>query len=191
MRQLHPELYAFIDDKLLDNGVAQNAIQDKDARTLMVEAAKTLVGVRERTGHNDGKMVELIQKTSQGHKGDAWCAFFVMSIIAYAEIKTGLKSKVKSSGSCASIWNACTPSMLVKYHPLPGALCVWKHQNGSGHIGIVCSADEEIMYLVEGNTSKGLDPNGRIERDGQGCYFTMRERFPTGEMKLRGFIKPF
>lgn len=191
MRELKPELLKYIDDKLAGNAIAQNAILDKDPRTLMVEAAKACVGIREATNQNDGYYVELIQKTSGGRKGDAWCAFFVMSIIAYAELKTGLKSKVKHSGSCASIWNSCTSDMLVKYNPLPGGLCVWRHHNGSGHIGIVVAADEETMFLVEGNTTSGLDPDGKIEREGGGCYFTKRSRCPTGEMKIRGFIKPF
>lgn len=190
MRILQPELIKYIDDKLKDNAIAHNAIEEKDCRTLMVEVAKSLVGIREKTGRNDGKLVELIQKTSGGKKSYAWCMYFVQTCIAYAELKTGMKSKIKSSGSCASVRLASTPDMKVKTIPLPGAIILWIHANGNGHTGIVVAADEDTFFACEGNTSGGLDEQGNVEREGGGAYYVKRSMHPTGEMKLWGFLKP-
>lgn len=190
-RHLEPELIKYIDDKLKDNAIALNAIEDKDPRTLMVEVAKCLVGIREKTGHNDGKLVELIQKTSGGMRGYAWCMYFVQTCIAYAELKTGLKSTIKSSGSCADVRTHSLPAQKVMRIPLPGAIVLWIHANGTGHTGIVAAADEETFFACEGNTTGGLDEQGNIEREGGGAYYTKRSMHPTGEMKLWGFLKPF
>lgn len=189
-RNIKQELIDYLDEKLKDNGIAQNAILDKDCRTLMVEAAKCFIGVREKTNNNDGKMVELIQKTSGGKKGYAWCMYFVQTCIAYAEVKTGLKSKIKSSGSCADVRTNSEAEMKVKNIPLQGAVILWIHKNGNGHTGIVVAADEETFFAIEGNTTGGLDEQGNIEREGGGCYYTKRSMHPTGEMKLWGFLKP-
>jgi hypothetical protein len=189
-RKLEKELVEYIDSKLKDNAIAQNAIEDKDCRTLLVEVAKCLVGIREKTGRNDGKLVELIQKTSGGRKGHAWCMFFVQTCIGYVELKTGLKSRIKSSGSCASVRLASTPDMKVKSIPLPGAIILWIHANGNGHTGIAVAADEENFFACEGNTTGGLDEQGNIEREGGGAYYTKRSMNPTGEMNLWGFLKP-
>lgn len=191
MRKLEPELISYIDNKLKDNAVAQNAIASKHCDTLSVEVAKTLVGIKEKTGHNDGVLVELLQKVAGGHKGDPWCAFTQMCIIGYVELKTGIKSKVPNSGSCAGIRHSVPVELIIKGVPRAGDLCIWIHENGNGHIGMVCSADNEFMFLVEGNTSAGLDPDGKVDRDGQGCYYTKRSAHPTGEMKIKMLVRPF
>lgn len=189
-RKLEPELIKYIDEKLKDNKIAHQAIEEKDARTLSVEVGKILVGIKEKTGRNDGYLVNLIQKTCGGISGWAWCMYFVQSCIAYAELKTGLKSKIKPSGSCADVRINSTPDMKVQNIPLPGAVAIWIHANGSGHTALVVAADESVFYATEGNTGGGVDPDGKIVRDGQGSYYTKRSMHPTGEMKLWGFIKP-
>ena len=189
-RHLEPELLKYIDHKLEGNAIAHNAIEEKDFRTLMVEVAKCLVGIREATGRNDGRLVELIQKTAGGMKGWAWCMYFVQACIAYAELKTGLISSIAASGSCADVRNASKPEMKVKTIPLPGAVVIWRHANGSGHTGIVVAANQDYFYACEGNTTGGLDEQGKIEREGGGAYYTKRDMHPTGEMKVWGFLKP-
>lgn len=186
-RKLMPELIEEIDYRLRENTIAQQSIINKDARTLMVEVAKCLVGIREETGHNDGRMVELIQKTVGGKKGYAWCAYFVQTCIAYAELKTGLKSKIIASGSCAAMRKASTSDMKVARIPLPGAIVLWLRKNGTGHTGVVVASDENIFYTCEGNTSQGLDPDGKVEREGQGSYYCKRDRRSSD---FWGFLKP-
>lgn len=193
MRHIKPEMIAFIDKKLEGNGLAQHAIETKDARTLFVEAAKSCVGIREATGNNDGPMVELIQKTVDGHAGhEAWCMAFVQTCLAYVETKTGVKSPIVASEHCMSVFRATRPELRVRLNPLPGAIVIWKHgSTDNGHTGVVLGADESTFTAVEGNTTSGQDPNGKVVRDGGGVYFTKRSRGGNGDMKIVGFLIPF
>ena len=198
MRKLHPDLVAFFDQKLVDNGLAQQAIKAKDARTLLVECAKVCVGIKEKTGKNDGPIIELMQKTAGGSRGQAWCMYFVQSCIAYCELKTGKASPVHVSGHCMTVWGKTKAEHRVKRHPLPGAVAIWKHGKGpAGHTEIVLGADESTAKCVGGNTS-GADGTGKVSRDGNGVYYTSRsmQGFPALKsriigMNLVGFIVPF
>lgn len=197
MRKLDPLMLEFFDKNLEGNGLAQHAIKTKDARTLMTEAAKVCVGIKEKTGKNDGPLVEAIQRTCGGSRGQAWCMYFVQACIAYAELKTGLKSPITSSGHCLTVWNKSPKEQRVKAHPLPGAIAIWRHGNTtSGHTEIVLGADDKIMKNVGGNTS-GADKSGKVTREGNGVYFTTRDMqgFPDvktkSNMRLLGFLKPF
>jgi hypothetical protein len=191
-RQIEPKMVAFLDEKLKSNGLAQHAIEAKDARLLATEAAKVCVGIREKTGNNDGPMVELIQETIGGHDHEAWCQSFVQTCIAYAELKTGIKSPLVAGEHCLSVWEDTPHAQRVKMNPLPGALCIWRHGNSSnGHTGIVLGADEETMHLVEGNTTAGQTPEGKVVREGGGVYYTVRSRKGSGDMHVVGFLRPF
>lgn len=191
-RHIQPELIAYFDDKLKDNAVAQQAIADKLPRVLLVEAAKTLVGIREKTGNNDGKMVELLQKTIGDAENESYCMSGQQSLIAYVELKLGIKSPVYASEGCLDVWENTPHEQRVKYSPLPGAICIWQHGSSyKGHTGIILACDETTMHLVECNTGGGVDPQGDVVRNGDGCYYTVRSRSGTGDMHVKGWIKPF
>lgn len=195
MRQIEPKMVQFLDDRLKDNGLAQHAIETKDARTLMVEAAKVCVGIREKTNNNDGPMVELIQETIGRANHEAWCMGFVQTMIAYAEFKTGVKSPVFDGDDggehCQTVWRKTPKDMRVKISPLPGAIVIWRHGSSeNGHTGILLGSDERIFSAVEGNTTKG-EVNGRIVREGGGVYFTTRSRYGDGDMNIVGYLIPF
>lgn len=192
IRQIESKMVAFFDEKLKSNGLAQEAIRVKDARALMLEAAKVCVGIREKSGKNDGPMVELIQETVGSAGGEAWCMSFVQTCIAYAEKKTGKKSPLFVSEHCLTVWRQTPEDQRVKFSPLPGAIAIWRHgKTESGHTGFVLGADEKQFSAVEGNTTAGTTPNGKVIREGGGVYFTGRSRSGTGTMKVVGFLKPF
>jgi hypothetical protein len=198
MRQIEPKMLAWLDQRLILNGLAQTAIETRNARQLMIEAAKACVGIREKTNRNDGPMVELIQSTVGRAHGEAWCLSFVMTCIAYAEVRTGIKSPLAATEHCMTLWRNTPETQKVKRHPLPGAIAIWRHGSSTnGHTGIVLGADESTFTCVEGNTSSGQTPTGEIVREGGGVYFTERsmQNFPNlrtgGTMKLQGFIRPF
>lgn len=189
-RTLDPELITFITSALTRNAIAQNAIHDSDCRTLLVEVAKLFVGVKEATGHNDGKVVEQFQKTCGGRVGQSYCMYFVQTCIAYVELVTRIESPIIADGYCTDVWNAATPYLHVQAIPLHGAIAIWKHAGSDkGHTGIVVSADHNMFYTIEGNTSSGIDVGGKIVSDGQGVYFKKRDMHPSGELMLRGFLK--
>lgn len=193
MSHIQQAMVEFIDAKLKENGLAQHLMQTGDARNLMVEAAKVCVGIREKTNNNDGPMVELIQKTIGPAAHESWCMAFVQTCAAYAALKTGKKPTLFESEHCLTVWNNTPVTNRVKYVPLPGAIAIWRHGvTTNGHTGIITGSDGHIFQAVEGNTSGGsANPNGPIEREGGGVYYTSRSHLGAGDMHIVGFLKPF
>ena len=193
MRKIQPELVSYIDKRISWGGLAQYHLQTKNARGLMVEAAKACVGIKELTGRNDGRLVELIQKTVDGKaQGEAWCLAQVQSMIAYAEFKTGVKSPLMATEHCLTLWNGTPIEQKVKISPLAGAIAIWRHgTTTNGHTEIVLDCDESVFNAVGANTSGVVDPSKPVNREGNGVFYTKRSRFGEGDMHLLGFIKPF
>lgn len=185
MRNIEKKLVDWIDKKLAGNGLAQKAIEDKDARTLFRLAAESCVGIRE-TSHNAGPMVELIQETVGGADKEPWCMSFVQSCLAYAEKKTGIKSPIFESEHCLTVWAKTPKKMRVKEVPLPGAIIIWQHGSSqAGHTGVMLEWNKTKFNSVEGNTG---DEN---MREGDGVYYRIRNAKANGRMKVVGFLKPF
>lgn len=192
MRQIKPKMVAFIDSKLVGNGAAQHAIAVKDARSLMIYAAEACVGIREATNNNDGPMVELIQSTVGDASGEAWCMAFVQTCIAYAELKTGVKSPLMATEHCLTLWRNTPEGQRVKMIPAPGAIIIWQHGTSDrGHTGFMTEWLKPLMETVEGNTTSGVRTDGSIEREGGGVYINKRNVIQNGLMRVVGFIKPF
>jgi hypothetical protein len=192
MRNIEPKMVAFIDKKLALNGAAQEAIEKKDARSLMVFAAEACVGIRESGGNNKGPLVQLIQDTVGGVGAEAWCMSFVQTCIAYAEVKTGVKSPLLDTEHCTTLWNKTKASQKVKIFPARGAIIIWQHGKGpSGHTGFFLEGDGKSMRTIEGNTEAGFSKDGSVVREGGGVYLASRSMKANGTMKVLGFIKPF
>lgn len=197
MRKIKNEMIAFIDKALEKNGLAQEHIKIKNARGLMVEAAKACVGQREATGKNDGFFVELAQQTVDGRAhGEAWCLAFVQTMLAYAEFKTGIQSPLYATEHCQTLWAKTPDVQKVKNIPLAGAIVIWKHGNTSnGHTGIILDCDGTEFSAVEGNASGYLVPVTKeiknVNREGNGVFYTRRSKLGNGDMKVLGFIKPW
>ncbi len=197
MRKLKNEIIVFLNNALEKNGLAQEHIKNKNARGLMVEAAKACVGQREATGKNDGFFVELAQQTVDGRAhGESWCMAFVQTMIAYAELKTGIQSPLFATEHCQTLWAKTADVQKVKNIPLAGAIVIWKHGNTSnGHTGIVLDCDGTTFSTVEGNTSGYLvtprEQSKDVQRNGNGVFYNIRSKVGTGDMRVLGFIKPF
>ena len=205
-RVIQDQMFFFIEKRLMDNGLAQLHIKNRNPRGLLVEAARVLVGIKELTGNNDGFEVSLIQKTVDGKaQREAYCMATQQTLIAYVERKLGIISPLLATEHCTTLWNWVVknhPELLVKWNPLPGALAIWKHGDAPvetkppGHTEMVLDADEKIFHAVGGNTSgwttyDAAEAGKRVNRDGNGVYYTVRSRKGEGEMQLVGFIKPF
>lgn len=191
-RQIEKKMVEFLDFKLKENGEAKRAIDEKDPRSLMIQAAYACVGTREKTGHNDGPMVELIQETIGSHNQESWCMSFLQTLIAYSEIKTGIKSPLIGTEHCMTLWNASQDHKVQNY-PKTGAIIIWEHlgTGGSGHTGLFIEGDGTEMICVEGNTTSGFNANEKIISEGGGVYRTKRRMRTNGNFKLHGFLKPF
>lgn len=191
-RQIEPKMIAYLDEKLKDNGLAQRAIEMRDARLLFVLAAQACVGIREVGGNNRGPLVELIQETIGGHSREAWCMAFVQTLIAYVEYKLGIVSRLPAGEHCLTVLDQAPSDLIVKFFPLPGAIPIWQHGSSmNGHTGIFLESEDGYMMCIEGNTESGLSLTGRIERDGGGVYHTKRSMKRNGDMHVRAFLKPF
>jgi hypothetical protein len=192
VRELEKEMFDYLEKKLAKNGLYQDALKRKDPRTIMGLAAMALVGIQEATGRNDGKMVKLIQLTVGGANGEPWCAALVMTCIAFAEEKTGIKSEVFPSELCYAVWTKTPKRLRVKKIPAQFAIAIWKDVGKTtGHMEFVVSCDGVNFQGVGGNTSGTVDPSQPVNREGNGVFYTSRSMKSSKTRELLGFIRPF
>jgi len=186
MRNIEKKLVQWIDAKLAGNGLAQLAIKNKDPRVLFRLAAEACVGVVEN-GFNSGYLIELLQKTVDGSSDkEPYCMCAVQSWLAYAEVKTGIKSQIYASEHCMTTFNNTPKSCRVKKIPATGAIVIWqKSGTSSGHTGVMLEWADKTMSTCEANTGS-TDP-----REGDGIYYKTRSTVKTGSLKVVGYLKPF
>lgn len=190
-RTLQAKLAQFIEIRLTGNPAYLQALAARDARTIFRLAGETLEGIRETTD-NAGPLVELIQRTLGGADKEPWCMSLVQSCLAFAELKTGLRSPIHASEHCMTVWRNTPAAQRVQTIPAVGAIIIWRHgSTDSGHTGItIAPVAGRTFRAIEGNTSSGV-VGGKIERDGGGVYRTERSLDGAGNMRIVGFLKPF
>ena len=141
-------------------------------RTCLIARYKSQIGVREKTGHNDGQDVEKYLKTVGLGKGYAWCAAFVKWSLAPFNVP----DYKKITGAAASL-NVTSKHLYYKKHflgeILPGDVgtLYYASLGRIGHTFFVNSWSNRssgMTYTVEGNTS------GSGSRDGEGVYLRIR-----------------
>lgn len=192
-RDIQPKMVDFLRGKLDGMGLFHDAIARKDARTVYLLANQACVGIREATGHNDGPLVELMQRTIGGAGGESWCMSAQQTCVAFAELMTGVASALAVSEHCLTVWRETPAELRVKTVPLPGAMTIWRHgTSDAGHTGCTGALDPKTgtFESCEGNTEAGII-GGKVERDGGGFYFTRRAIKGAGEMHVVGWLKPF
>lgn len=126
------------------------------------------VGVREATGHNDGKQVEIYLKSVKLGKGYAWCAAFVHWCLE----QCGIKNKINAMALSAHrpghfvyfkgkrIRSPQAGDVFTLYYPKLGRI---------GHTGFFDQeVNSKIFRSVEGNT------NAAGSREGDGVYVKYR-----------------
>lgn len=187
MRKIEPKMIEWLDEKLKSNGLAEEAMATKDARLLFSLSAEACVGIRETGGNNSGPMVRLLQDTIGTPDREPWCMSFVQTCLAYAEVKTGLRSPIYSSEHCMTVWKETPAPFRVKASPLRGAIAIWNYEGTSnGHTGIVLEGYyRKYFNTVEGNTNKAGS------REGDGVYYKKRMWWRDGSLVRVGFLKPF
>lgn len=137
-------------------------------RDCVVSTAEDAVGVREATGHNDGKEVEEYLAFVHLKKGSPWCAAFVsyhLSACGVRNPSTGWSPAF--SGVSARVWTPRKASRM----PMPGDVfsLFFASLGRVGHVGIVTGFDGKYITTVEGNTS---EPGSR---EGDGVYARRRQ----------------
>lgn len=134
-------------------------VQDKEeanCRLRIVKIAATEVGVRERTGRNDGKRVESYLSIAGLHRGDPYCAAFVSWVFStegYARPRSGWSPDL-------------FPSNRITKSALPGNVIgiYFANLKRIAHVGIIEKTAHDWCYSLEANTNV----NG--SREGEGVY---------------------
>ena len=118
-----------------------------------LDTAKSYIGTKEKTNHNDGPVVEKFLKSVGRKKGDSWCAAFVSyclqaAKVLYPRIHSGLARSFKLKNSLKA-----KDVLIGKYKILPGTIIIWeKGSTVFGHVGFVEKWDEKSGITIEGNT---------------------------------------
>lgn len=193
MRKITDKMFNYVDNKLALNGAAQNAIANKDARSLFIYASESCVGILEAGGNNKGPLVEELQKTVDGKASrEPFCMGAVQTWLAYVERKLGVVSPIASSEHCMTTWRDTPKAQRVKTLPLAGAIVIWQHWKANkptekGHTGVETEVlqGNKKMETVEANTGD------ESMRDGDGVHIRTRSMIKDGSMRVVGFLKPF
>lgn len=143
-------------------------------------------------GLTDVAKIDLFRKTvNPNPTGEAWCADFLQSLIAYAELKTGKSSfNIAVTESARNLWTLSKNAFVVQT-PEPGDLIIWGVRDSwQGHCGIITGSDSLLYYTVEGNTTP-YGQAGEIQREGLGVYAKKRAKRGSKTFLELGFLRPF
>lgn len=126
------------------------------------------IGIRELTGNNDGKQVEVYLKYVGLPRGNPWCAAFVCWALGQNNVPN------PKSGYCPSlfarqdqVWKRTSKT---NSGPLPGDVfgIYFPEKKRIAHVGFVDSWTQKTVNTVEGNT------NEAGSREGDGVYRKIR-----------------
>ena len=127
------------------------------------------IGVREKTGNNDGERIEMYLKSTGLGKGYAWCAAFVTWTFQQAGVKTVRsayspdwfkKNVVYTRGETKS-YTAKKGDVFGLYFP---------EKKRIAHVGFIHAQEGDYYITVEGNT------NQAGSREGDGVYKKRRPK---------------
>ena len=141
------------------------------------------VGIRERTGSNDGKEVESYLKSVGLSKGNPWCAAF----LHWTFEQSGIKGTPRSGYSPSWFPTSKTIFQRGKIDKLvPGpadVFGIWfESKKRIAHVGFIDQWDDGAYCMtVEGNT------NGVGSREGDGVY--RKRRLKSQIYKVSRWVK--
>lgn len=150
-----------------------------------LQIANTFVGTVEKTGHNDGPVIEHIIKKMGGAKGSSYCAYFVSYCLDSARVKTptvrsGLARSFRRKNSIPA-----RDVLIGKVKIPPGTIIVWeKGETINGHTGFVKTWGKRYGTTVEGNTSPGTSGS---QANGDGIWFRKRSIEPANYFRITSF----
>ena len=143
--------------------VSRNRLPDRNLlKANLLAVASQEVGMRERTGNNDGARIEEYLHSVGLHRGDPYCAAFVSWVYKKADYP------VPRTGWSPDLFPA---KRLVKV-PEPGDVFgIYISSKGRiAHCGMVERLHSDFVYTIEANTN---DSGGA---EGDGVYRRMRHK---------------
>ena len=127
------------------------------------------IGVREKTGNNDGERIEMYLKSTGLGKGYAWCAAFVTWTFQQAGIKT-VRSAYSPDWFKKNVVyiRGETKQYIAKKGDVFGLY--FPEKKRIAHVGFIHSQEGDYYITVEGNT------NQAGSREGDGVYKKRRPK---------------
>lgn len=141
----------------------------------VISTLATQVGVKEKTGKNDGEQVEAYLKSIGLGKGYAWCQAFLYWGFWMASKTLSMPNPMPKTGGVLDNWNKSKKYQVAKgERPKVGDVFIMDFGKGQGHDGLITDVQGDYILTIEGNTS--ADPSLPSEdRDGQGVYRRRRK----------------
>lgn len=140
------------------------AAQPGNLRQQVTNTFSSQVGIREKTGNNDGRDVEIYLRYVYLPKGNPWCAAFVCWTLGQNKVAN------PRNGYCPAlfitknqVWKRTAKNNKV---PLPGDVfgIYFPEKKRIAHVGFVEAWGAQVTTTVEGNT------NMAGSREGDGVY---------------------
>lgn len=189
--------------------LASMAINSKaeTLQELSVKHANSLVGTVEKTGHNDGPIIEEILGYVGLKKGQPYCMSTVVYVYHKAALDLNTSDKLPKIGRVSAVYNYALANPF-KYKIIPvkaiatkkeklqlGDIVIFQRSGGTasnfnGHTGVICIEGNDIQYFddIEANTSSGKKVKDQGE--GDGIWQRRRTTFKrNGNLVLKGFIR--
>lgn len=153
-----------------------------DIRATVQRVYLSQVGVREKTGNNDGRAVEMYLRSVGLGKGYSWCAAFVH----WSLDSGGLRNPITAwSPTAHNPTNPVWFQQKLKKEPLPGdVFTIWfASKKRIAHTGFFNRRiNNSVFETVEGNTSE------EGSREGDGVY--KRRRSLNATYSITRWIDP-
>lgn len=145
------------------------------ATSCVIERATPFVGITEETGNNDGKVIELFQKSTKSPKNSSYCASFVHYILELC----GIKNTISAWSPTAYNKNNIVFSQgKFKKRPQSGDVFVLYSISKKRicHTGFYeDSVNTKVYSTLEANTSSsGVISGTKLDVNGDGIYRKIR-----------------
>ncbi|MGE5680361.1 MAG: CHAP domain-containing protein [Bacillota bacterium] len=152
-----------------------------------LKIARTFVGVKEKTNHNDGPEVKMFLASVGLPEGYSWCAAFVSYCLSEAHVRfpsiRSAMAKAFETKQSIPIKDVVTGKVKIP----SGSIIVFGRGNSIyGHTGFIVYWSKDRGRTIEGNTSSGVRGS---QSDGDGVY--VRDRFyePSNYFRARSFLE--
>lgn len=140
----------------------RQTVLNMQQRAKLVGIAQNEVGVREKSGRNDGIKVSEYLALVKLKAGEPWCAAYISWVFAqagYAKPRTGWSPDLFPSFRLAR--SALPGNLIGVYFPEKGRIA---------HVGMIVKTHDDWITSCEGNT------NIQGGREGDGVYLRTRHR---------------
>lgn len=146
---------------------------------------------RETSGKNSSPDLDPMILRNGGKLGYPYCMYGQQDILRAVEMKFKVKFDLPKTGSTQKFFNETKQEYKINF-PKPYSIGIYRQKQDptKGHaVQVRTQIDEKQFSTFEFNTSPQSE--SEIVRDGEGCYFKVRQITGYSKMELRGFVDIF